>query len=96
MDYIDRLTECVLVAYLEFGGSVDNPTLARYVQRMIEGEYSVERQQLTAHLLEARKRLRTQALIKRVKIPGKKGPGIWRLTLRGKQRAEFIRDTKFS
>ena len=96
MDYIDRLTDCVLVAYLEFGGSVDNPTLARYVQRMIEGEYSVERGQLATHLIEAGKRLRMQALIKRVKMPGKKGPGVWRLTLRGKHSAGFIRDTKFS
>lgn len=96
MDCIDRLTDCDLVAYLENGGSVDIPTLVRYVQRIIEGEYSVERQQLTTHLLEARRRLRTQALIKRVKMPGKKGPGVWRLTLRGKHRAGFIRDTKFS
>lgn len=76
MDCIDRLTDCDLVAYLENGGSVDIPTLVRYVQRIIEGEYSVERQQLTTHLLEARRRLRTQALIKRVKMPGKKGLGV--------------------
>lgn len=95
LEYMDRITDCVLVVYFENGGSVDNQTLVRLVHAMIEGDYIVERFQLATHLMDARRRLRMQALIERVEMPGNKKPGIWRLTHRGKDRAAFLKETRF-
>lgn len=95
MDFIDRLADCVLVAYLDNGGSVDNHTLVRYVHTMIEGEHVLKRFELAPLLMDARRRLRMQALIERVQSPGKNAPAVWRLTILGKDRASFIKETRF-
>ena len=90
-DFIDLVADCILVAYLDRGGTLDNQALTGYVYGIIEHEYNGDRHQLGSPLVKARKRLSLHCLIEKVRHHGEDGPGVWRLTHRGQAMAQFIK-----
>ena len=94
-DFIDLVADCILVAYLDHGGTLDNQALTERVYAMIAHEYNGDRHQLGRPLANARKRLSLQYLIEKVKHQGEDGPGVWGLTHRGQAMAQFIKRYRF-
>jgi len=84
--YLDRLMSCVLIAYLDSGGEMDDQALLNYVRPTITSEYNVDRKNLRLHLVDARNGLRERRLIEEVND----NPGAWRLTALGMSRAQFV------
>lgn len=95
-DFIDLVADCILVSYLDHGGTLDNQALTDCVYQLIAHEYKGDRQQLGRPLVNARKRLSLQSLIEKVKQHGGDGPGVWRLTQRGRGMAQYIKRYRFS
>ncbi|MDE0142984.1 MAG: hypothetical protein OXN19_16050 [Caldilineaceae bacterium] len=81
-----RLMNCVLIAYLDNGGEMDNQALLNYVRPIITSEYNVDRKNLGRHLVDARNGLHARRLIEKVND----NPGAWRLTTLGVSRAQFV------